>query len=75
MKLHVVFNNEGEILGAAEVKSGARIRARPIPDKQAGHQATDIYVPADHQHYDLAAICQRLRVDVGGAFPMLKAKD
>jgi hypothetical protein len=75
MKLHVVFNNEGEILGAAEVKSGARIRARPMPDKHAGHRATDVYVPAEYHHYDLAAVCQRLRVDVGGAFPNLKAKD
>jgi hypothetical protein len=75
MKLHVVFNKEGEILGAAQLNAAARIRARPIADEQAGHRATDVYVPAEYQHYDLAAVCQRLRVDVGGTFPHLKAKD
>ena len=75
MKLHVVFNDEGEILGVAQVVSGARIRVRPIADKQAGHRAADVYVPAEYQHYDLAGICQRLKVDLGAAFPELKAKD
>jgi hypothetical protein len=75
MKLHVVFDHEGLILGAAQVVSGAKIRARPIPDRQAGHRAADVYVPAAYQHYDLAGICQRLKVDVGAAMPELKAKD
>jgi hypothetical protein len=75
MKLHVVFDDKGEILAAAEVVSGAKIRARPIPDKHAGHRAADVYVPAGYHHYDLAGICQRLRVDVGAALPELKARD
>jgi hypothetical protein len=82
MKLHVVFNKEGEILGAAQLSSGTaqpnsgpRIRARPIADEQAGQRASDVYVPAEFQHYDLAAICQRLKVDVAGKFPNLKAKN
>ena len=47
MKLHVVFNKDGEILGAARVDSAAPVRARPIPDEQAGHRAADVYVPAE----------------------------
>jgi hypothetical protein len=34
-----------------------------------------VYVPAEYQHYDLVGICQRLRVDIKGEFPNLKAKD
>ncbi len=75
MKLHVVFNAKGEILGAARVDTNAPVRARPQADEQAGHRAADVYVPAEYHHYDLAAICQRLKVDVKGKFPDLKAKE
>jgi hypothetical protein len=74
MKLHVVFNKDGEILGAAQVDGAAPVRARPMADEQAGHQAADVYVPAEYRHYDLGGICQRLRVDIRGKFPELKAK-
>ena len=81
MKLHVVFNKEGEILGAVQLgsapgqpDSGPRIRVRPIADEQAGQRAADVHVPAEFHHYDLAAVCQRLKVDVSGKFPNLKAK-
>jgi hypothetical protein len=75
MKLHVVFNQDGEILAAVQLDPGATVRARPRADEQAGHRAADIYVPAEYGHYDLAAVCQRLRVDVSGKFPDLKAKE
>jgi hypothetical protein len=82
MRLHVVFNKEGEILGAAQLSSGTaqpnsgpRLRVRPIADEQAGQRATDVLVPAEFQHYDLAAICERLRVDITGKFPSLKEKN
>ena len=75
MKLHVVFDAEGKILGAAQIVPGAKIRARPIADKHAGHRAADVYVPAEYHHFDLAAVCDRLIVDAGGPFPNLKARD
>jgi hypothetical protein len=75
MKLHVVFNQDGEILGAAQLDGAARVRVRPIADEKAGHRAADVYVAAEYRHWDLAAVCQRLRVDVKGKFPDLKAKE
>ena len=75
MKLHVVFDEHGEILGAAQLDGDAGVRARPMADEKAGHQAVDVYVPAEYLHYDLAAVCQRLRVDGKGKFPFLKAKE
>jgi hypothetical protein len=75
MKLHVVFDKDGEILGAARLNGTASVRARPRADEQAGHRSADVFVPAEYLHYDLAAICQRLKVDVAGKFPDLKAKD
>jgi hypothetical protein len=75
MKLHVVFDKDGEILGAAQVDAAAPVRARPMPDEKAGHRAADVHVPAEYRHYDLAAVCKRLRVDVKGKFPDLKAKE
>jgi hypothetical protein len=74
MKLHVVFNKDGEILGAAHLDAATPVRARPMADEQAGQRAAEVYVPAEYHHYDLAAVCQRLRVDVKGKFPDLKAK-
>ncbi len=75
MKLHVVFNKAGEILGAVVLDGDSPVRARPIADEKAGHRAVDVYVPAEYDHYDLAAVCQRLRVDAEGKFPELKAKE
>jgi hypothetical protein len=73
MRLHVVFDSSGEILAAAHLGSAA-VRARPRADEQAGQQAADIYLPVEYQHYDLGAVCHRLRVDVAGKFPEVKAK-
>jgi hypothetical protein len=75
MRLHVVFNQDGDILGAARLGGDAPVRARPVADEQAGHRAAEVYVPAEFQHFDLAAVCQRLRVDPAGKFPDLKVKD
>jgi hypothetical protein len=75
MKLHVVFNKDGEILAAARLDSAAPVRARPIADEKAGHRVAEVFVPAEYRHHDLAAICERLRVDVKGKFPDLKAKE
>jgi hypothetical protein len=75
MKLHVLFNDDGHILAAVQLDSAVPVRVRPMPDEQARHRTADVFVPCEYQHYDLAAICQRLRVDVKGQFPDLKAKD
>jgi hypothetical protein len=74
MKLHVVFNSDGEILGAAQLDTAAPVRALPIADEQAGQKAADVYVPPEYQNYDLAGVCQKLKVDVTGKFPDLKPK-
>ena len=75
MRLHVVFNENGEIVAAARLSGDAPVRARPVADEQAGHRAAETIVPAEYRHYDLAAVCQRLRVDASGTFPDLKARD
>ena len=61
MKLHAVFDNKGHILGAAQLDGNSPVRARPKADEKAGQKAADIYVPAEYQHYDLAAVLERLR--------------
>jgi hypothetical protein len=75
MRLHVVFDEEGQILGAALIDRSSPVRARPLADEQASHRSADVDVPAEYRHYDLAAVCQRLRVDSGGKFPNLKVKE
>jgi hypothetical protein len=74
MRLHVVFNEAGEILGAAALEATSPISTRPLADTQARYRAADVYVPAEHRHYDLADVCRRLRVDAGGRLPELTAK-
>jgi len=73
MRLHVVFDSHGEILAAAELDSSP-IRVRPIADQGAGHRSMDIHLPIEFQHYDLGTVCDRLRIDVAGKFPEVKAK-
>lgn len=74
MKLHVVFNKDGEILAAAHLDTATQVRARPVADEQAGHRAAEVYVPGEYQHYDLAGVCQRMKVDTKGKLPSLKAR-
>jgi hypothetical protein len=75
MRLHVVFNENGDILGAARLGGDAPVRARPIADEPAGHREAEVIVPVEYRHYDLAAVCQRLKVDTAGKFPDLTARD
>jgi hypothetical protein len=74
MKLHVVFNKDGDILAAVQLASGTAVRARPVADEQAGHRTADVYVPEEYRHFDLATVCQRMKVDVKGKFADLTAK-
>ena len=74
MKLHVVFNGDGDIVAAVHLTRGAAVRVRPVVDEQQGHRAADVHVPAEYQHFDLATVCRRMRVDVRGDFPDLIAK-
>ena len=46
MKLHVIYNKDGDIVAAARLDTAAPVRARPRADEQAGHRAVDVYVPA-----------------------------
>jgi hypothetical protein len=75
MRLHVLFNQEGEILAAARIDANAPVRARPVADPQKGHRAAELYVPTEFHHYDLGTLCGRLKVHVGGKYPELKSKD
>jgi hypothetical protein len=75
VKLHVLFNKDGEILAAAHLDAATSVRVRAQADEKAGDRAAEVYVAAEYQHYDLAAVCQRMRVDVSGKFPRLKPKD
>jgi hypothetical protein len=75
MKLHVVFNKEGDIVAATRLDVESAVRARPVANEQAGHKAAEIYVPVEHAHYDLGAVCQRLKVEPKGKYPTLKAKE
>lgn len=74
MKLHVVFDKQGEILAAAQLDTEAPVRARPVPDEKAGHRAAVVYVPPEYRHYDLAGVCRQMRVDAKGKTASLKAK-
>lgn len=74
MKLHVLFDKDGEILAAVDLGGDGSVRARPVPDEGQGHRTADVFVPRDYQHYDLAAIAQRLKVDARAKLPELKAK-
>jgi len=75
MKLRVVYNKDGDIVAAARLDTAGPVRARPNADEQAGHRAADVYVPAEYHHYDLAGVCQKLRVDLKSKFPDLKPKE
>jgi hypothetical protein len=76
MKLHVIFNNDGDIVAAVQLAPDASlVRARPMADEHAGQRAADVDVPTEHQHHDLAALCQTMKVDDNGKSIGLKAKD
>lgn len=74
MKLHVVYNKDGDIVAAARLDTAAPVLARPNADEKAGHRAAEINVPAEYQHYDLKGVFQKLRVDVKSKSPDLKPK-
>ena len=73
MRLHVVFDSHGDILAAAELGSSP-IRIRPIANSAAGHKSMDIDLPMEFRHLNLGNVCHRLRIDVTGKFPEVKAK-
>jgi hypothetical protein len=75
MKLHVVYNKDGDIVAAARVDTTAPVRIRRNADEKAGHRAAEVSVPAEYHQYDLAAIFQKLRVDVKSNSPDLKPKE
>ena len=75
MKLHVVYNKDGDIVAAARVDSTAPVRIRPNADEKAGHRAAEVSVPAEFQKHNLAEMLQKLRVDVKSKSPDLKLKE
>jgi hypothetical protein len=75
MRLHVVYNENGEILAAVQLDlETTSVRARPIPDPGKGHRVADVYVPPEYCHYDLGTICAKLRVHGPAKSPELKPK-
>ena len=75
MRLHIVYNQDGEILAAVQLDQETPVRARPIADPGKGHRVADVYVPTEYCHYDVGAICARLKVHDSAKFPELKLKD
>jgi hypothetical protein len=75
MRLRVVFNEKGNILAAAPLDSRGPVRARPVANEQAGQRAAEVDVPSEYADYDVLAVCRRLRVNVKGKFPELRAKE
>lgn len=75
MRLHVVFTENGDILAAALLDSVGPVRARPVADERAGQRAAEVYVPPEYAHYDVLAVCQRMKVSVEGRFPELRTKE
>ena len=75
MKLHVVFDKHGEILGVARADTASPVQARPQANEQAGHRAAEVDVPAEYHRHDLATICKKLKVDVQGHVAALKPKE
>jgi hypothetical protein len=75
MRLRVVFNENGDILGAALLDSLGSVRARPVADERAGQRAADVDVPPEYADYDVLAVCRRFRVSVEGRLPELRAKE
>ena len=74
MKLHVLFDKNGDILAASRRDGATPVRVQPMPDPQAGHRVAEVYVPAEYAHYDLAGVCQRMKIDAKGTVANLKAK-
>jgi hypothetical protein len=56
-----------------KVDPDAPVQGRPRVDEQAGHRAADVYLAVGYGHDDRAAVGRRLRVDVRGKFPELRA--
>jgi hypothetical protein len=75
MKLHVVFGQDGAILGFARVDAATGIQVRPRADEQAGQRAAEVTLPAEYERHDLTAILREFRVDMKGKVPELKPKD
>ena len=58
MKLHIVHDEQGNIIAAAEVREGG-LR----PKAPAGHTHVQLDVPAEHEHLGLRELSKQLRVD------------
>jgi hypothetical protein len=74
MKLHVVYAEDGAILGVARADAANGIQVRPRADEKAGERAAEVAVPAEYEHHDMAGILRELRVDIKGTAPELKPK-
>ena len=75
MRLHVLYNQDGEILAAVQLDLEAPVRARPVSDPGKGHRVADVYVPSEYRHYDVGAICARFKIHDAAKFPELKRKE
>jgi len=73
MKLHVLIDRGGRILGATHLDPKATVQARPIPDKVEGHWAVEVDAPAGFRHEHLADVCRKMLVDTSGKAPRLTA--
>lgn len=68
MKLHVLFDKQGNIVAAAPIRpaaGGLAGQSRPVAQED-GHSATEVLIPSEHRHLELDEICSQLVVDVKG---------
>ena len=73
MKLHVLFDGQGNIVAAARPRSGASVSAIPVATER-GHRVAEIDVPREHEHEDLATLHRQFGVDVEARDPALKRR-
>jgi hypothetical protein len=67
MKLRVLFDKNGHIVAAAQLDDGksspgTAVKMYPVAT-EAGHATAEVNVPNEYAHLDIAAVCQRLKVD------------
>lgn len=81
MKLHVVYDETGQIIAAVRLDAdttttkahqlGRRLPGvRPVP--KPGHSSADLDAPPEHAHFTFVQACQQLIVDTSDSKPRLK---
>jgi hypothetical protein len=80
LKLHVVFDAQGNILAAARLEaekagSGPQFSVRPLAAGNGGPKAGELEVHSEHRHLELPDLCRQFKVDSKGKALALKRKN